>query len=106
MRSHARRAREGRGAWIRSNTRLAPQDPQKVVNLFDENNGGRCVRVSIPPYPDGDLFEKSSTTSKWWPQRDSTEGLLETWRSMSWRSPVDNDLRRRSEERRVGKECI
>jgi integrase/recombinase XerD len=50
-------------------TRLAPQDLQKVVNLFDERNGG-ATHQGFPSRPtrDGNLSEKTSTKSNWWPQ--------------------------------------
>jgi hypothetical protein len=40
-------------------TRLAPQDLQKVVNLFDERNGGAHTRVSIPSYPGRKSFAET-----------------------------------------------
>src|SRR6185295_2189856 len=45
-------------------TRLAPQDLQKVVNLFDEKNGGAFPSL---PTRDGNLSRKTSTKTGWWP---------------------------------------
>jgi hypothetical protein len=55
-------------------TRLAPQNMQRVVNLFDENHEGD-MREGIPLLPnrDGNLSQKRPTKSNWWPQRGTRE---------------------------------
>ena len=67
-------------------TRLAPHDLQKVVNLFHDKNGGAThLWVSIPSNRDGNLSRKTSTKSKWWPQRDSNP-CFSLERAVSWAS--------------------